>query len=73
MPDERIGVQVGTWKLGGLSGKGGEDGEELRKSMIDVCCLQEVRWRGQGSRMLRMKEGGYKLWWSSKEDGGGGV
>ena len=31
------------WNLGGLSGKWGEVYEELRKRMIDVCCLQEVR------------------------------
>ena len=49
-----------------LSGKGGEVCEELRKRMIDVCCLQEVRWRGQGARMLGMKGGRYKLWWSLK-------
>ena len=30
--------------------------------MIDVCCLQEVRWRGHGSWMLRIKGNGYKLW-----------
>ena len=24
--------------------------------MIDVCCLQEVRWREQGSRVLLMEE-----------------
>ena len=29
--------------------------EELRKRMIDVCCLLDVRWRGHGSRMLGMK------------------
>ena len=34
--------------------------------MIDVCCLQEVRWRGQGARMLGMKERRYRLWWSGK-------
>ena len=26
--------------------------EELRKRMVDVCCLQEERWRGQGYRMF---------------------
>ena len=37
---------VGTWNLGGLGGKGGEVCEELRRRIIDVCCLQEVIWRG---------------------------
>ena len=35
-PDERLGVGVGTWNLGSLSGKGGEVCEELRKRMIDI-------------------------------------
>ena len=42
------------WNIGSLSGNGGVC-EELRR--IDVCCLQEVRWRGQTSRMLGMREG----------------
>ena len=42
--------------------KGGEVCEEVRKRMIDVCCLLEVRWRGQGSRMLGMKERRYMLY-----------
>ena len=41
--------------------------------MIDVCCLQEVRWRGQGARMLGMKARRYKLRWPGKGDGVGGV
>ena len=35
---------VGTWSLGSVSGKGGEVCKEVRKRMVDVCCLQEVRW-----------------------------
>ena len=58
-------MRVGTWNLGSLSGKG-EVCEEVRKRMIDVCCLHEVRWRGQGTRMLGMKGKRYKLWWSGK-------
>ena len=42
--------------------------EELRKRMIDVCCLQEVRWRGQGARMLGMEDRRHKLWWYGKGD-----
>ena len=41
--------------------------------MIDVCCLQEVRCRGQGASMLGMKGRRYKLSWSGKGDGVGGV
>ena len=53
--------------------KRGDVCEKLRKKMIDVCYLQEVRWREQGSRMLGMKGRIYKLWWSGKEDGVNGV
>ena len=28
---------------------------ELSEGMIDVCYLQEVRWRGQSSKMLGME------------------
>ena len=45
---------------------GGEVCEELRKRMIDVCCLQVVRWRGRGDWMLGMKGNRYKLWLSGK-------
>ena len=41
--------------------------------MIDVCCLLEVRWRGQGTRMLGMIGRRYKLWWSGKVGEVGGV
>ena len=45
------------WNIGSLSGKGGDVYEEFIKRMIDICCLQSVRWRGQGSWMLVMVEG----------------
>ena len=32
--------------------------------MIDVCCLQEVRLRGQGAMMLGMLGRRCRLWWS---------
>ena len=37
--------------------------------MIDVCCLQEVRLRGQDVRLLAMNGRRYKLWWSERGDG----
>ena len=46
---------------------------EHRKRMIDMCCLQEVRRREQGNRMLGMNGRRCKLWWSGKGIGVGGV
>ena len=43
------------WNLGSLSGREGEVCEELSKRMIDVCCLQEVRWREKGAGNQRKK------------------
>ena len=73
----RILGQEARWELWGAGWdvefrssvwKGGDVCEELRKRMIDVCCLMEVRWRGQGANMLGMKGRRYKLWWSGKGD-----
>ena len=38
-----------------------------------MCCLQEVRWRGHGGRMLAMKGRRYNVWLSGKGDAVGGV
>ena len=63
-PDWRIGVLFGTWNLGCLRGKRREVCEELRKRIIDVCCLQKVRWRAHDARMHGMTGGRNKLRWS---------
>ena len=65
-PEWRFWVQVGMWNIGSQSGKGFDFAEELRKRMIDVCCLQEVRWRGQGGRMMGMEGMRCRLWWYGK-------
>ena len=59
--DKRFKVPILTWNIGCLCGNGGEVCDELRKRMIDVCCLQEMRLRGQGARMLGMDLGRYNL------------
>ena len=47
--------------------------QELRKRRMKVCCLQEVRWRGQLARFMGVKGRRYKFWWSGNSDGTGGV
>ena len=48
----------GTWNIGTLKGKSGEVCEVLHRRMVKVCCIQEVRWKGEGSRALQ----GYKAY-----------
>ena len=72
-PDARFGVRLGTLNVGTMSGRSTEVCEELRKRRMDVCCVQEVRWRGQGARFLGAKGRRYKLWWSGNSEGVGGV
>ena len=49
--------RFGTWNIGILKGKSGEICEVLCRRKVKVCCIQEVRWKGEGSRALQ----GYKL------------
>ena len=41
--------------------------------MVDVCCLQEVRWRRHGACMLWVEGRRFMLWWYAIGDGVGGV
>ena len=47
--------------------------EQLRKREVDMCCLQEVGWRGQGARFVDCRGRRSKLWWSGNNNGIGGV
>ena len=43
--------------------EGGEICNELRKRMVDACCLQQARWRVLGFRMLVMEGMKCRMWW----------
>ena len=59
MPDWRFGMWVGRSNFCSLNGRAGEVCEKLRKSIIDMICLQEVRFGGQVVGMMGRR---YKLW-----------
>ena len=42
--------RFGTWNIGALKGKSGEVCKVLRRRKVKVCCIQEVRWKGEGSQ-----------------------
>ena len=64
-------MEVG--KLEVFCGSGTDVCEQLRKREVDMCCLQEPRWRGQGARFIGCRDKRYKLWWSGNNDKMGGV
>ena len=61
--EKKIGVRSGSWNVGSICGRGTEVCEELRKRKVDVCFLQEVRWRGEEAGFFGVKGRRYKLWW----------
>ena len=65
---KRLGVRFGSWNVGSISGRGTEVCEKLRKQKVDVCCLQEVRLRGEGARFIGVKGRIHKLWWCGNDD-----
>ncbi|ESO09831.1 hypothetical protein HELRODRAFT_167641 [Helobdella robusta] len=66
------GWRFGTWNVGTLTGRSLEVVEELQRRMVDVAALQEIRWKGEGTRFVGAKGGRYKLCWKG-DDGTGGV
>ena len=60
-PCVQFGIRFSTWNVGFRSGKHGEISETLKRHCVDICCLQEVRWKGQGAKMIG---NGFKFIWS---------
>jgi hypothetical protein len=64
-----VELRIGTANVGTLRGRSGEVVEMVGRRRLDFCCLQETRWKGEGTRMM----GEYKVFWKGCEDGVAGV
>ena len=51
-PDVQFGIWFSTWNVRSMLGKWGEITETLKRRCVDICCLQEVSWKGQGVTMI---------------------
>ena len=40
---------------------------------VDVCCIQETRYRGGNCRTIKGKDTRYKIYWSGNDKGTAGV
>ncbi|XP_065319037.1 uncharacterized protein LOC135927029 [Gordionus sp. m RMFG-2023] len=56
-----------------MTGRAGEVVDVLHRRHIDVCCIQETRWKGNGTRMIGKTNEKYKFFWQGGNDGKAGV
>ncbi len=45
-------LRIGSANVGDLSGRCVEVVEMVNKRSLDMCCLQETRWKGSGAKTL---------------------
>ena len=69
----RTSFRIASWNVGTMRGRSGEIVETISRRGIDVCCLQETRWRGASARMITGKDSRYKFFWVGNANGTGGV
>ena len=72
-PDVQYGIRFSTWNVGSISGKRGEISDTLKRHCVNICCLQEIRWKEQGTKMIG---NGFKFLWSGgckAENGTGAI
>ena len=67
-------TQFGTWNVGSMTGRSGEIADALERRKVKVCCVQEMRRKGEGTRILRTKtREKYKLFWKGCSEGVSGI
>ena len=52
------GIRFGTLNVGSLCGRKTKVCEELKKRKVNVGCIQEVRWKGQGAILWVLRDEG---------------
>ena len=65
--------KMGTLNVNTLRGRVCEVVEALSRRKVDVCCIQETRYRGGNCRTIKGKDTRYKLYWSGNDKGTAGV
>ena len=58
-----IKILVFLWNVGTVRGRSNEVVEVMSRRKVDICGLQEVRWRGACARLVEGKDSRYKMFW----------
>ena len=65
--------RVGILNVNTPKGRVCEVVETLSRRKVDLCCVQETRYRGGHCRIITGKDSRYKLFWSGNSKGTAGV
>jgi hypothetical protein len=67
-------LRIGSVNVGTMSGRAAELVEMVSRRRLDFCCLQETKWKGDGTRVFEMiKDKSYKFFWCGGVDRVAGV
>ena len=66
-------LRVSTLNVGTMLGKASEGVETVSRRGLDLCCLQETRWKKDGVKQIVGKDSRFKMFWSGNDNGTGGV
>ena len=65
--------KIASWNIGTMRGRSSEIVETITRRNVDLCCVQEVRWRGASARHITGKDSRYKFFWVGNNQGTSGV
>ena len=65
--------KIASWHIGTMRGRSSEIVETITRRNVDLCCVQEVRWRGASARHITGKDSRYKFFWVGNNQGTSGV
>ena len=66
-------VNVCTVNVGTLRGRSREVADMLSRRKIDICCVQEVRYKNEGCSVIGDGEQKFKFWYKGNSEGTNGV
>ena len=72
-PHQTVNFRVGTLNVGTMKGRAHEITETVARKNLELCCLQETRWRCASARKIMGEDCTYKFFWSCDSSGIGGV
>lgn len=63
-------LRIATWNIGTMTGRSAELSAILERRRINICCVQETKWKGAKSRQIGK---GFKLLYNGKENTRNGI